>query len=153
MTMRVEKPERVLWRPDEIEKFDEEFQSILWIRASIADLSNQTQLTPREVSLLENMKLALGRTLEDIDIETEKAKTLPYVVNLLEQHDKQLHELDNANSYVNRYYNELQHEQKTKRNLGIYSLITTLIIVVMVLVKLGSISKELYDHPVPKITR
>lgn len=106
MPERIQRPERILWRPDEIEDFDEEFQSIIWIRDRIQDLSNLPKRCIREERLLLSLQASLGSEDDEVVRNLRKEVLTSSHVRMLES---KIEELD-------RTIADLNHEAATWKN-------------------------------------
>jgi hypothetical protein len=84
MPERISRPERILWRPDEIEDFDEEVQSIIWIRTQIDYLRFLPSRCEREQRLLIKMEAALGSQDDKVIEQIRKDILMSTEVSILE---------------------------------------------------------------------
>lgn len=148
MSQRVERPERVLWRPDEIENFDEELESILWIKSAIEDLSKSVgQHSLREATLLQSLKLSLGRAPEELELETERAKTLPCYVSLSEDVEKLTQELNRYHSQYNWMSRKIDDLTKARNGFGWMSILLGAILLILVAARGKSTLSDFYNQP------
>jgi len=87
---RIERPERILWRPQEIEDFDEEFESIVWINRALTDAMAIQPSSKRIELFIARLKLALdGDCVPSVDELKELVNTRLKLSELVTSH-KQL---------------------------------------------------------------
>lgn len=149
MSMRAERPERILWRPDEIEEFDEELESILWIKSSIKELHLSSDKCQREIVLLARLESSLGQNVEQIDLDMERVKSLPYCLNLQVSVENLTKSVNKAESYAKLCEEIVTKEISKKRNLAWLSFALFILLVGIVSIQGGSVIKSICNSPFP----